>query len=323
MPQVFLSYSKKDSAAAARIVSGLKAEGIDVWWDDGIATGAKWRNEIERQLHAAEVIVTLWSANAATSDWVLEEAEFGRQKGVLHPARLDASPIPLGFGGTQAADLSGWSGSVADEAWHRFSAGLAARLRGDLPPAFEGARRRKRFRRLAAALALCALGAGAAALLFWPTAFASFAPASERAAYSEAMHSGCAALRIFVEDAPFSILALDARRKLANSSTIEEARWTAFEQSLPVAAESGLDAAGSQETACSEARARVSQQGQELCALHQTVGARTRAVDARVAADAACNCRITAGAAGLWRCGVDTTVSCVGEREQMVIVEKC
>ena len=52
MSGVFLSYSRGDRALAEQIIQGLRALGIDVWWDEDMP-GVDWQEELERQ-------ITLW-----------------------------------------------------------------------------------------------------------------------------------------------------------------------------------------------------------------------------------------------------------------------
>lgn len=42
------------------------------------------------------------------SDWVKEEANIGKERKILVPAKIDPVDLPLGFGRIQAADLTNW-----------------------------------------------------------------------------------------------------------------------------------------------------------------------------------------------------------------------
>lgn len=97
MAQIFLSYARKDAAAAKTIASALSDNGHVVWWDTHIGGGSKFAVEIERALAAAEIVIVLWSNDAIRSAWVLDEAAEGRDTGRLLPVALDGSKPPLGF----------------------------------------------------------------------------------------------------------------------------------------------------------------------------------------------------------------------------------
>ena len=74
--------------------------------------GRRWHKEIEKELHAARAVVVLWSATSRDSDFVLEEAEYGKRKEILFPAFIERVEFPYGFGRIQTADLIGWAGDT-------------------------------------------------------------------------------------------------------------------------------------------------------------------------------------------------------------------
>ncbi|MEM6625797.1 MAG: TIR domain-containing protein, partial [Pseudomonadota bacterium] len=47
MADIFVSYKKEDAGRVVRIVEGLRAEGLSVWWDHGIAPGSQWDQTIQ------------------------------------------------------------------------------------------------------------------------------------------------------------------------------------------------------------------------------------------------------------------------------------
>ena len=67
---------------------------------------------IKEALDAAKCVVVLWSKQSIDSEWVLEEANFGKRRGILVPAKIDTVEPPLGFGLIQAADLTDWDGDT-------------------------------------------------------------------------------------------------------------------------------------------------------------------------------------------------------------------
>ncbi|RZJ44850.1 MAG: TIR domain-containing protein, partial [Brevundimonas sp.] len=48
MADVFVSYKREDERAVARLVKALRIDGLTVWWDRDIPTGAPWEETIER-----------------------------------------------------------------------------------------------------------------------------------------------------------------------------------------------------------------------------------------------------------------------------------
>jgi len=76
-PEVFISYSHKDEALRSELETHLKLlqrEGvIDVWNDRKIGAGEDWKNEIDRHLEAAEIILLLISADFIASDYCYDK----------------------------------------------------------------------------------------------------------------------------------------------------------------------------------------------------------------------------------------------------------
>ncbi|MGH8544016.1 MAG: TIR domain-containing protein, partial [Gammaproteobacteria bacterium] len=110
MSDIFVCYSKADRAIATRLGQRLRDEGWSVFMDVQTQVGRRWHKEIEKELHAARAVVVLWSARSRESDFVLEEAEYGRRKENLFPAFIERVEFPYGFGRIQTADLIGWDG---------------------------------------------------------------------------------------------------------------------------------------------------------------------------------------------------------------------
>lgn len=109
---IFLCYSRSDCEIADKLVGRLRAPdlGWSVFQDVNTHVGRRWHKEIERELHAARAVVVLWSAISRDSDYVLEEAEYGKRKDILFPAFIERVEFPYGFGRIQTADLVDWGG---------------------------------------------------------------------------------------------------------------------------------------------------------------------------------------------------------------------
>ncbi|MDO9311236.1 MAG: SUMF1/EgtB/PvdO family nonheme iron enzyme [Nitrosomonas sp.] len=109
MNDIFIGYSRSDSAIAERLVQRFQEEGWQVFIDRQTLVGRKWHKEIERELHAARAVVVLWSAASRDSDFVLEEAEYAKRKDILFPAFIERVECPYGFSRIQTADLIEWN----------------------------------------------------------------------------------------------------------------------------------------------------------------------------------------------------------------------
>jgi hypothetical protein len=108
---VFVSYARRDRDRVVALVSALEHEGLSVWWDPNLVPGKRFRDIISRELEAADSVVVVWTAASILSDYVQDEAEEARERGVLVPILLEPVKPPTGFRQVQAADLSQWTGS--------------------------------------------------------------------------------------------------------------------------------------------------------------------------------------------------------------------
>jgi len=117
MPDVFVSYSRADQGRVRRIVDNLEKQGWSVWWDPNIMPGERYAQTIDAELKTAKCVLAVWSEQSAQSDWVQEEAEDGKARGILLPVLLDDIPIPRGFRRVQTVDLSDWDGNQKHPGW--------------------------------------------------------------------------------------------------------------------------------------------------------------------------------------------------------------
>lgn len=112
MPDVFLSYSSKDRAAAQRVQQALEARGIDVFWDQETPAGQDWDTWIRGKLTACRIAIVLWSKTSVKSDNVRHEALVARKTNKLLPAMIDpiaAEDLPMGLYMVQTLNLTDWA----------------------------------------------------------------------------------------------------------------------------------------------------------------------------------------------------------------------
>ncbi|MCX7110039.1 MAG: TIR domain-containing protein [Proteobacteria bacterium] len=128
MIDIFICYSRTDSAIAKQLTERLEAEGWSVYLDVQTRIGTRWHKDIQAKLQEAKAVVALWSAKSTDSDFVLEEAEYGKRHNILFPALIESVGFPYGFGRIQTADMIGWTG----EPDHPGLAQLLAALREHL-----------------------------------------------------------------------------------------------------------------------------------------------------------------------------------------------
>ena len=134
MADIFISYAHEDESRVKELVSAFEKHGWSVFWDRHIPAGATWRSYIGAALEEARCILVVWSQNSLRSDWVSEEADEGKRRGILIPLILDAVQPPRGFREVQAADLSDWQLGQPSERLAGLLADIS-RLLGRVPAA--------------------------------------------------------------------------------------------------------------------------------------------------------------------------------------------
>ncbi|MGH8717707.1 MAG: toll/interleukin-1 receptor domain-containing protein [Burkholderiales bacterium] len=110
MSDVFISYASADRDKARLIASVLEPRGYSVWWDRTIPPGRVFDEVIQEALNSAKCAIVLWSKTSVKSNWVKTEAGEAENRGILVPAMIESTPLPLEFKRIQTADLSHWDG---------------------------------------------------------------------------------------------------------------------------------------------------------------------------------------------------------------------
>jgi len=132
MSDVFISYASADRPRVVPLVEALREKGWSVWWDRTIPPGKTWDQVIEAALDGARCVIVLWSKESVLSDWVRTEAEEGKRRGILVPARIDDVNIPLAFRRIQAADLVSWSGALPNAGFEELADAVSGVLGVDI-----------------------------------------------------------------------------------------------------------------------------------------------------------------------------------------------
>lgn len=108
MADVFISYARQDREWVETLAGEIERAGLTVWWDRQLSYGRSFDAIISAELEAARAVVVVWSATAIQSDWVKDEAQAGRARGVLLPVLKEAVAPPLGFRQSHSANLARW-----------------------------------------------------------------------------------------------------------------------------------------------------------------------------------------------------------------------
>lgn len=110
IPDIFISYSRKDKEKADLLAELLTTEGWEVWKDNRINVGQEFEVAIIEALNNAKAVIVLWSRNSINSLWVKREAQIAFQQKKLKPVLLDNSAIPNLFNKIETSLLHNWKG---------------------------------------------------------------------------------------------------------------------------------------------------------------------------------------------------------------------
>lgn len=132
MPDIFISYSRKDSEQALSLAEQLRAEGLDVWIDrHGIAGAEKWATEIVEGINACSTFALLLSEHSVASENVLRELSLASEKGKrVLPIDLDRVTLPSSFE-YPLAGLQRVAISDVDAILHAHKRGVAKKIKKD------------------------------------------------------------------------------------------------------------------------------------------------------------------------------------------------
>jgi hypothetical protein len=82
MPQIFISYSRRDLPFVERLAMDLKATGLDVWYDlSGLEGGQRWGSEIQDAIRKSQYFIVILSSHSVASEWVEKEFMYAHNLG--------------------------------------------------------------------------------------------------------------------------------------------------------------------------------------------------------------------------------------------------
>lgn len=116
-----MSYSRADRALVDQIIHGLRAVGVEVWWDEDMH-GVDWQEELERQISELGGVMVLWTANSANSKHVRDEARLGLETDKLINVLSGVPKPPFPYDRINGLSVDGWNGRDPHRGWSRLVA---------------------------------------------------------------------------------------------------------------------------------------------------------------------------------------------------------
>lgn len=342
MTDCFISYKSEDRDRVERVVAALRDAGYSVWWDVDLGGGHRCPNSIAEKLDSSRCVLVCWSANSVSwgGDYVREEAERAKRRGVLLPLLLDPVPPPVGSDEIQALDLVGWDGRTKSHNWQAVLRGVQAILeRKQQAPMSLAPLAPKRSGVVAAAVSVLVVAIGLwadllglRATLCRPEGGMSslcarmgFGPNSnEVVAWTEAKSAATSGpLKAYLAKYSTGFFAAEAQARLAACRTAVDVSWMPYIWTAPLVVPSGPIRAAPTEAAAREAMQReVQRDADDACSaaplseLYRPVPNAGPVVPTPEGWD----CR---SAVDGWRCRYDGKIVCPQERRRTVEREVC
>lgn len=77
---IFVGYCHKNKAEVSRILGPMMEEGYRIWFDEGVAPGAKYTEEIAKKIQGCELFIGFLSAEFFQSEYCVDEITYAREK---------------------------------------------------------------------------------------------------------------------------------------------------------------------------------------------------------------------------------------------------
>ena len=97
MPNIFISYSRKDIDFARKLAGDLEKAGYDVWWDiSDLRGGDDWVQTIPTAIAESQFMIVVLSPNGTASPWVQKEytQALSLRKKII-PIMLETTSVPF------------------------------------------------------------------------------------------------------------------------------------------------------------------------------------------------------------------------------------
>ena len=97
-PYIFVSYAHDDGALVYPEITRLMEEGFNIWYDEGIAPGSTWRDEVALALTQCKVFLFFVTPRSVVSSNCLKEVNFclSRERTIL-AVHLEPTKLPAGL----------------------------------------------------------------------------------------------------------------------------------------------------------------------------------------------------------------------------------
>ncbi len=138
---LFICYSHQDVSLVEQEAEWLRRQGFRLWYDDNIAAGHAWSEELAEAIAGCSAVLYFLSAHSASSAYCVDELHFAKERKIplvpIEVEKLELSPgLQLTLGSHQFIRMVGVG---RKEFRNRLAAGLSAILAGSSTATSAGA----------------------------------------------------------------------------------------------------------------------------------------------------------------------------------------
>ncbi len=95
---IYVSYAHKDAVDIYPEISWLNAQGINIWYDEGISPGSEWSDELANAVKDASALLFFGTPNSASSENCVDEISFAlNNKTPVLSVYLQETSMPVGM----------------------------------------------------------------------------------------------------------------------------------------------------------------------------------------------------------------------------------
>ena len=97
-PYVFVSYAHQDAELVYRELTWLRDQGFNIWYDEGIQPGNRWRDELANAIDGCELFLFLVTEAAVRSENCQQETDYALDHGCrMLLVYLESVELPPGL----------------------------------------------------------------------------------------------------------------------------------------------------------------------------------------------------------------------------------
>ena len=126
---IFISYSRAQSAQVEALANYLSEVGFSVFWDPQIDDFSKFKDYLTKKIEETNVFLVCWSKEAIASEWVNWEAEFaGTLNKKIVGITLDGDRPQGNFAESQIRSLRNWDSLIRPRQAQELAYSIADKL---------------------------------------------------------------------------------------------------------------------------------------------------------------------------------------------------